>query len=113
MARRITSIDGIPIRQGSDNVYADLGLKDSEKLQVKSGLVIEISRALGRLKLTQTEAAQRMGIPQPRVSGMLRGDFSHLSERKLMECLRRLGYDIEIRLRPTSARIGRLRVAAE
>lgn len=37
-----------------------------------------------------------MGIPQPKVSGMMRGDFANLSERKLMECLNCLGYDIEI-----------------
>jgi predicted XRE-type DNA-binding protein len=39
-----------------------------------------------------------MGLPQPKVSGLMRGDFSNLSERKLMECLNRLGYDIEIKL---------------
>jgi hypothetical protein len=38
-----------------------------------------------------------MGIPQPKVSGMMHGDFTHLSERKLMDCLNRLGYDIEIK----------------
>jgi len=41
--------------------------------------------------------AKRMGITQPRVSDMMRGDFSNLSERKLMDCLNRLGYDIEIK----------------
>jgi predicted XRE-type DNA-binding protein len=35
----------------------------------------------------------RMGILQAKVSGMMRGDFSNLSERKLMACLNRLGYD--------------------
>ena len=48
--------------------------------------------------LTQQAAAKRMGIPQPKVSGMMHGDFTNLSERKLMDCLNRLGYDIEIRV---------------
>ena len=65
-------------------------------------------RALG---LTQQEAAKRMGIPQPKVSGMMRGDFTNLSERKLMDCLNRLGYDIEIKVRPAAEPIGHLTIA--
>ena len=41
-----------------------------------------------------------MGLTQPKVSDRLRGDFSNLSERKLMDCLTRLGYDIDITIRP-------------
>jgi len=104
-------IDGIEIEMGSGNVFADLGLPDAEKLKIKSGLVIEITRAMRRLNLTQKAAAQQMGIPQPKVSAMLHGDFSNLSERKLMDCLNRLGYDIEIKLKPTSAPVGHLILA--
>ncbi len=74
-------------------------------------LVIEIIRALRRLGLTQEEAGRRMGIPQPKVSGMLRGDFTNLSERKLMECLNRLGYDIEIQVKPAAEPVGHLTLA--
>lgn len=52
-----------------------------------------------------------MGITQPKVSAMMRGEFTNLSERKLMDCLTRLGYDIEIKVRPAKAEIGRLRLA--
>jgi predicted XRE-type DNA-binding protein len=47
-----------------------------------------------------------MGVSQAKVSGLLRGDFSNLSERKLMECLNSLGYDIEIRLTPATDSVG-------
>lgn len=104
MAKRI--IDGIEVETGSGNVLADLGLRDAEKLKIKSGLVIEITRAIRKLGLTQEEAGRRMGIPQPKVSAMLRGDFSNLSERKLMDCLSRLGYDIEINVRPAAKPVG-------
>ena len=109
MARRV--IDGIEVELGSGNVFADLGLPDAEKLKIKSGLVIEIKRAVRRLGLTQGEAGRRMGIPQPKVSGLMRGDFANLSERKLMDCLNRLGYDIEIRVRPTAHPVGQLKLA--
>ena len=60
------------------------------------------------LGLTQQDAAKRMGITQPKVSDMVRGDFSNLSERKLMDCLTRLGYEIEIKVRPAKAETGHL-----
>lgn len=109
MAKRM--IEGVEIETSSGNVFADLGLADAEKLEIKSGLVIEITRAVRRLDLTQEEAGRRMGIPQPKVSGMMRGDFTNLSERKLMECLNRLGYDIEIKVRPAVEPIGHLTLA--
>ena len=109
MTKRIT--ERIKVEASSGNVFADLGLRDADKLKIKSGLVFEITKAIQKLSLTQQEAAKRMGITQPKVSGMLRGDFSNLSERKLMDCLNRLGYDIEIKVKPASKRVGHLLLA--
>ena len=106
MAKRI--VDGIEVEAGSGNVFADLGLPDAHKLKIKSGLVVEISKAVRKLDLSQVDAASRMGVPQPKVSAMLRGDFTNLSERKLMDCLNRLGYDIEIKVKPARASQGHL-----
>lgn len=106
MARR--RIDGIEVEASSGNVFADLDFREADKLKIKSGLAIEITRAVRNLGLTQEEAARRMGIPQPKVSGLLRGDFANLSERKLMDCLNRLGYDIEIKVSPAMEPIGQL-----
>jgi predicted XRE-type DNA-binding protein len=105
-------VEGIEVRRGSSNVYADLGLPDADKLKIKTGLVIEIRKAMLKLGLTQQDAATRMGITQPKVSDMMRGDFSNLSERKLMDCLTRLGYDIEIKVRPAKSHFGHLMLAA-
>ena len=104
-------VDGVEVHRGSGNVFADLGLADAEKLKIKSGLVIEIRKAMRSLGLTQQDAAKRMGITQPKVSDMMRGDFTNLSERKLMDCLIRLGYDIEISVRPAKAQVGHLMLA--
>lgn len=109
MAKRTT--DHHRIETSSGNVFADLGLADADKLKIKSGLAIEITRAVRRLGLTQEEAGRRMGIPQPKVSALLRGDFANLSERKLMDCLNRLGYDIEITVKPTTEPRGHLTLA--
>ena len=109
MKKRI--IDGIEVHQGCGNVYADLGLPDADKLKIKTGLVIEIRKAIRRMGLTQQAAAKCMGLTQPKVSDMMRGDFSNLSERKLMDCLNRLGYDIEIKVKPAADPIGHLVLA--
>lgn len=109
MKRRIT--DDIEVKMSSGNVFADLGLPDTDNLKVKSGLVIEITRAVRKLGLTQQEAAKRMGITQRKVSDMMSGDFTNLSERKLMDCLNRLGYDIEIKVKPGSNPVGHLKLA--
>jgi predicted XRE-type DNA-binding protein len=106
------TIDGIEIDIGSDNVFADLDIPAADKLKIKSGLVIEITHALQRLELSQVEAGRRMGISQAKVSALLKGDFSNLSERKLMDCLNRLGYDIEITVKaPSGNQTGHLTLA--
>lgn len=109
MQKRI--IEGVEVQRSSGNVFADLGLPDAEKLKIKAGLVVEIRKAMRATGINQQAAAKRMGIPQPKVSSMMRGDFTNLSERKLMDCLTRLGYDIEIKVRPASAPVGHLTLA--
>ena len=104
-------VEGVEVHRSSGNVFADLDLADADKLKIKTGLVIEIRKAMRTRGLTQQEAAKRMGITQPKVSDMMRGDFTNLSERKLMDCLTRLGYDIEISVRPAKAEIGHLMLA--
>lgn len=105
-------LKGVEVEMSSGNVFADLGLPDADKLKIKSGLVIEITKAVRRLGLSQAEAGRRMGLSQPKVSGLFRGEFANVSERKLMECLNRLGYDVEIRVKPAVRRTGHLRPAA-
>ena len=62
MANR--ALKGIQFEASSGNVFRDLALPDAEQLKIKSGLVIEITRAVRRLGMTQEEAARRMGISQ-------------------------------------------------
>src|SRR6218665_1151744 len=109
MQKRI--IEGVEIQGRAGNVCADLELADAEKLKIKTGLGVEIRKAMRALGLNQQAAAKRMGIPQPKVAGMMHGAFTNLSGRKLMDCLNRLGYDIKIKVRPASEPIGHLTLA--
>jgi predicted XRE-type DNA-binding protein len=86
----------IPIELGSRNVYADLGFADAEDMLVKAQLVTKIAELIRDQNLTQQVAAQILGLTQPKVSAMLRGQFRGISERKLLNCLTRLGRDVQI-----------------
>ena len=54
-----------------------------------------------------------LGLSQPDVSRLLRGNFQDFSMERLMRLLTALGRDVEIVVRePTSDRLGRLTVEA-
>jgi predicted XRE-type DNA-binding protein len=106
MKKRV--VEDIEIETSIGNAFADPGLPDADKLAIKSSLAIEIAKAIRKQGLTQREAAKRVGLTQPKVSVLLRGELSHVSERKLMNCLIRLGYNIEIRVHATKAAVGQL-----
>jgi len=90
------------ITKGSGNVYADLGLADAGEMLVKAQLAAKISEIIKLRKLTQTEASALLGMPQPKLSNMLRGRFRGISETKMLECLTLLGRDVQIVVKPTS-----------
>jgi len=84
------------IESGSTNIYADLGMADAEEMLVKAQLATKIGDIIKRRKLTQVQAAQLLGITQPKLSRLLRGQFRGISETKILECLAKLGRDVEI-----------------
>jgi len=103
----------VGVIEGSGNVYADLGFRDAEAMKVKAGLVSKIQAILRQRGLTQTEAAEITGLPQPRLSAILRGHFHNVSERKLLGCLTALGQDVKIIVTPARrGREGAVSVAA-
>lgn len=97
---------------GSANVFADLGLPDSDTHLLKAGLVTRIDAIVRERDLTQTQAAKLLGLSQPDVSRLLRGDFREYSLERLLRLLTALGPDVDIVVRqPRSAHGGRLRLA--
>lgn len=94
--KAIASIDGITIEEGTGNPYADLDRPDADDMLVKAGLADEIAQIIKSRRLTQQRAAELLGIPQPKLSDLLRGKFRGISQAKMIECLNRLGRDVDI-----------------
>ena len=85
---------------GCGNVFQDLGLPNAEEHLVKAQLVFKIGAILKERGLKQVEAAARLGIRQPEVSTMLRGEFRLFSVERLLRFLMALDQDVEIVVRP-------------
>jgi len=100
----------IGIEAGSTNVYADLGRPDADEMLVKAQLASRISEVIKRRRLTQVAAAEITGLPQPKLSGLLRGQFCGVSEAKMLACLTRLGRDVRIVVGPARRRAGAGRI---
>ena len=92
-------------------MYADFGYRNAEEMLVKAQLVSKIREIIRSKGLTQVQAAKILALPQPKLSGILRGQFRRVSERKLIGCLISLGRDVEIVIRPPRRRVaGKLTV---
>lgn len=96
----------ITIEAGSDNVYADLALPEAQEMLVKARLASKIGDIIKRQHLTQQQAAELLGMPQPKISKLLNGQFRGISEAKMLDCLARLGRDVEIVVKPARRRSG-------
>ena len=106
-------MDKIKIERGSGNVFADLGRPDAEAHLLKAKLVSRIDEIIRQRGLKQVEAAKLLGLSQPDVSRLLRGNFREYSVERLLRLLLALGRDVQIVIRkPRSKRLGRILVEA-
>jgi len=91
----------IAVEESSGNVFADLGFPHPEREELKARLTFQIYRLIKQRGLTQAKAGELLGIKQPHVSGLMRGQSGTYSVERLMEFLTALGQDVEITVRPT------------
>lgn len=90
--------DDLTVELSSGNVFADLGLPDAEELLLKAELTSKIAQLIAKKGWTQSQAAERMNLDQPKVSRLLRGQLSGFSLDRLFAILNRLGHSIEVRI---------------
>jgi predicted XRE-type DNA-binding protein len=99
--------------EGSGNVFADLGLPRPEEALAKAELAHKIVTIIRSRRLTQAQAAEILGVDQPKISALSRGRLSGFSVERLLRFLMLLGHDVEITVksRPRSRNQARLLVA--
>jgi predicted XRE-type DNA-binding protein len=86
--------------EGSGNVFADLGLDDSDELFARAQIGFHVYKILKGKKLAQREIAVLLGIKQPEVSHLMNGHFSRFTTDKLLDFLKRLERKVTIRISP-------------
>ena len=103
------------VQKSSGNVFADLAIPDPDEMLAKAQLAHLIGKVIATRKLTQTKAAQAMGLDQPKISALVRGKLNGFSVERLFRCLNDLGQEVEIVVRPVprSRRKGSTHVVVE
>ena len=98
--RRKSKMDDERVEPSSGNMFADLGFANAEEHLLKAEITSQIARLIGKKGWTQSQAAERMNLDQPKVSRLLRGHFSGFSVDRLFTILNRLGHSVEVRISP-------------
>ncbi len=80
----------------SGNVYKDLGFEDSAEMKIKAEAVRMLAKFIDDSGMTQQDVADILGIDQPKISRILRGQFRGISLERIMSFMLALGNDINI-----------------
>lgn len=111
MAQRKNRPEVVP---SSGNVFTDLGVANAEEKQTKVRLAVAINQIIQGRKLSQTAAARRLNVNQPKVSALSNYQLDGFSVERLMNFVTALDRDVDIviRRKPKSRKIARIAVMA-
>lgn len=106
--------DEITATRSSGNVFEDLGFEDADEMALKSDLAYIISTIIESRGLTQAQAAEILGVNQPKVSALVRGRLSGFSLDRLFRFLTTLDRNVEVSItqKPADEPRGRMKVRA-
>ena len=88
------------IVKGSRNVFLDLGFPPHEAavMLLRCELAEGLRRWMARRGLTQAEAAERLGVSQPRISEIARNKVDKLSLDYLVSLCSKAGVSVKVTL---------------
>jgi len=95
MARR----DDTGITLGSGNVFADLGFPDAVERQTKVRLAVTLQSIVKKRKISKAKLAERLGVDDSTAADLARYDLHHFSVERLLQFIRKLGYDIDVTIK--------------
>ena len=89
-----------PVIESSGNIFEDLDLEPAEAaiLQMRAKLMNDLREYVQSSGMTQTEAAQILGVTQSRVSDLMRGKWEKFSLEMLITLEARAGRQVTLEL---------------
>ncbi len=89
------------LRRSTSNVFRDLGFAadEAENLRIRSELMARLARVIEEREMTQAEAAQILGVTQPRVSDLVRGKIDLFTIDTLVNMLAKAGMRVTVTAR--------------
>jgi antitoxin HigA-1 len=96
------------ISKAYDNVFEALedDVSAASNLKLRGRLMTEIRRFIDQRGLTQTQAARELGITQPRLSDLMRGQISRFSLDALVNMAATTGVEVVIAVKRKAAKRG-------
>jgi len=88
----------IKFEEDSGNVFADLGLKDSDGLFAQAQIGFCVHKIVNANNLKQRQIGAVLGIAQSDVSHLMNGHYSRFTTDKLLDFLKRLDWKVTIRI---------------
>jgi predicted XRE-type DNA-binding protein len=88
------------VTKGSGNIFLDLGFDEDEAaiLKMRAEVMVRIEKRIATNGWTQAKAAKELGITQPRVSKIKRGEWKDFSLDTLLTIASRLGLRPKLKL---------------
>lgn len=86
--------------KGSGNVFIDLGFDpaEAEVMKLRTVVMLRIEQRVKAKGWTQAEAARRLGVTQPRISRLIKGNWEDFSLDMLLTLATRAGLKLSLRL---------------
>ena len=93
------------VTKSSGNVFLDLGFSPAEarNLRIRSQMMMALHKFIDKEHLTQSEAAKRLKVTQPRISDLTRGKIDRFSIDTLVNMLADAGLDVDLRIKSAPA----------
>jgi len=88
-----------PAIKSSGNVFVDLGYSPDEAaiLQMRADLMANLRKFIKARKLTQSKAAEMLGVSQSRVSDLARGKWEKFSLEMLIILATKVGMHVTLK----------------
>lgn len=88
------------LTESTGNVFVDLGFEPGEAaiLHMRAKLMSDLREVIASSGMTQTQAAEKLGVAQSRISDLMRGKWEKFSLEMLITLEARAGREVTLEL---------------